>query len=73
MSVTPNLCCDETEPRSIHSPDRKYLAPKKVREEEKSVAQIHIFCASPMSFPTKLSSSHFLESRDYAFLPHVFL
>ena len=21
MSVTPNLCCDETEPRSIHSPD----------------------------------------------------
>ena len=22
MSVTPNLCCDETEPRSIHSPDR---------------------------------------------------
>ena len=22
MSVTPNLCYDETEPRSIHSPDR---------------------------------------------------
>ena len=21
MSVTPNLCCDETEPRSIHSRD----------------------------------------------------
>ena len=21
MSVTPNLCCDETELRSIHSPD----------------------------------------------------
>ena len=21
MSVTPNLCCDKTEPRSIHSPD----------------------------------------------------
>ena len=21
MSVTPNLCCDETEPRRIHSPD----------------------------------------------------
>ena len=21
MSITPNLCCDETEPRSIHSPD----------------------------------------------------
>ena len=25
MSVTPNLCCDETEPRSIHSPDRLML------------------------------------------------
>ena len=23
MSVTPNLCCDETEPRNIHSRDRK--------------------------------------------------
>ena len=22
MSVTPNLCCDETEPRSTHSPDK---------------------------------------------------
>ena len=21
MSITPNLCCDETEPRSIHSPN----------------------------------------------------
>ena len=21
MSITPNLCCDETEPRRIHSPD----------------------------------------------------
>ena len=25
MSVTPNLCWDETEPRSIHSPDRLML------------------------------------------------
>ena len=24
MSVTPNLCCNETEPRSIHSPDSAY-------------------------------------------------
>ena len=23
MSFTPNLCCDETEPRRIHSPDTK--------------------------------------------------
>ena len=23
MSVTPNLCCDEAEPRSIHSPDKQ--------------------------------------------------
>ena len=23
MSDTPNLCCDETKPRSIHSPDRE--------------------------------------------------
>ena len=30
MSVTPNLCCDETEPRSIHSPDdRKSKSPRK--------------------------------------------
>ena len=26
MSVTSNLCCDETEPRSIHSPDILILA-----------------------------------------------
>ena len=25
MSVAPNLCCDETELRSIHSPDKKTL------------------------------------------------
>ena len=24
MSVAPNLCCDETEPRSIHSPHIRY-------------------------------------------------
>ena len=25
MSVTANPCCDETEPRSIHSPDMSYI------------------------------------------------
>jgi len=25
MSVTPNLCCDETELRSIHLPDRRIM------------------------------------------------
>ena len=24
MSIIPNLCCDETEPREIHSPDRTF-------------------------------------------------
>ena len=26
MSIAPNLCGDETEPRSIHSPDRSKIA-----------------------------------------------
>ena len=27
MSVTPNLCCDETEPRGIHLPDTTKIIP----------------------------------------------
>jgi len=30
MSITPNLCCDETEPRSIHSPDTRQKGKEKM-------------------------------------------
>ena len=30
MSITPNLCCDETEPRSIPSPDTREKGKEKM-------------------------------------------
>ena len=33
MSTNPNLCCDETELRSMHSPDGLILGTKEIKDK----------------------------------------
>ena len=45
MSVTPSLCCDEAEPRSIHLPDN-------------SIEQVSVAVSNPMDCSSPRSSVH---------------
>ena len=44
MSATPNLCCDETKPRSIHSPDREM----RVQRPTPKICSLTLFLGPPV-------------------------